>query len=81
MQDPNKRNLLYFESLSMRGLFDELSSWQTKNEKRLLSVSIQQDGDRFCCIALSNPTEVIICSGSTDSQAQVKNGCLDVWTQ
>lgn len=28
--------------------------------KRLLSTSIEKDGDKFCCIALSNPTEVSI---------------------
>lgn len=56
----NKRNLLYFESSSVRELYNTMESWQAENEKRLLSVNIQRDGDQFCCIALTNPTEVVI---------------------
>jgi hypothetical protein len=63
MADQNKRNLLYFKSSSMRGLYDCMESWQNDNQKRLLSTSIQKDGKFFCCIALSNPSEVIICDG------------------
>jgi hypothetical protein len=78
MFDTNKRNLLYFESGSMRGLYECLESWQNENQKRLLSTNIQKDGDNFCCIALSNPTEVIICDGSNPSQVGVSRGCLEV---
>jgi hypothetical protein len=60
MSEENKRNLLYFESSSMRGLYDCMESWQNSNHKRLLSISIQQDDGKFCCIALTNPTEVVI---------------------
>jgi hypothetical protein len=56
----NKRNLLYFESSSVRDLYCSLESWQEENKKRLLSLSIHKDGDKFCCIALTNPTEVVI---------------------
>ena len=79
MSDENKRNLLYFESETMRGLYDILEAWQLDNNKRLLSTSIQIDRGHFCCIALSNPTEVIICSGTDkDKQAVVDLGCLFV---
>ena len=54
MWDDNKRNLLYFESSSMRGLYDCMETWQNENRKRLLSIDIQKDGDNFCCIALTN---------------------------
>jgi hypothetical protein len=58
----NKHNLIYFESPSMRGLYDHIREWKDANSKRLLSISIQQDGAGYCCIALTNPTEVVITS-------------------
>jgi ribosomal protein S10 len=60
MPEQNKRNLLYFESSSMRDLYDSMENWQNTNHKRLLSISIQQDAGKFCCIALTNPSEVVI---------------------
>ena len=60
MSDPNKRNILYFESDSMRSLYETMDKWQVENNKRLLSLNIQADQDNYCCIALTNPTEVII---------------------
>ena len=73
MPDDNKRNLLYFKSSSMKGLYETMEKWQQTNSKRLLSTNIQQDKGNFCCIALSNPTEVIICHGSDSSQATVSS--------
>jgi len=58
--DENKRNLQYFEADSMADLFGALQAWQNAKAKRLLSLDIQQDGGKFCCIALTNPTEVIL---------------------
>jgi hypothetical protein len=58
----NKENLLYFENKTMRGLFDDMQEWQGINQKRLLSNQIQKDGDLFTCIALTNPTEVVLCN-------------------
>ena len=63
MSDDNKRNLLFFEATTMRELFADMDEWQATNRKRLQSVSVQPDGDSFACIALSNPTEVIIVDG------------------
>ena len=80
MTDPNKRNLLFFQSASMKGLYESMNEWQAKSRKRLLSTSIQKDGRRFCCIALTNPTEVIICNGNGGIQANVHSGCLEVRT-
>jgi hypothetical protein len=79
--DENKRNLHYFEAPSMASLFDVLQTWQNENEKRFLSLGIEKDRGRFCCIALTNPTEVIICNGYGGSQANVSNGNLDVKTR
>ena len=76
MSNNNKRNLLYFENESMRGLYNCMENWQVENHKRLLSTNIQKDGGLFCCIALTNPTEVVICSGSGPNQAEVSRGCL-----
>ena len=36
MEDQNKRNLVYFEASSMRGLYDGMENWQIENRKRLL---------------------------------------------
>ena len=80
MLNDNKHNLLFFEAASMRELHAVLNSWQDENRKRFLSVCIQQDGGSFCCIALTNPTEVVICNGSGDSEALVCDGNLNVKT-
>ena len=78
MSDENKHNLIYFESTSMKALYDTMEEWQQINNKRLLSTNIQKDKGKFCCIALSNPSEVIICTGNFDSkhQARVYDGKL-----
>ena len=57
-QKQNVSNLLYFECLSMRELYDCLKSWQDKYGQGFLSLNIQQDGDNFCCIAIVNPLEI-----------------------
>jgi hypothetical protein len=77
MPDENKRNLQFFEASSMRELYDCMRSWQEANQKRLLSISIQADAGKFCCIALTNPTEVVITSSDGERHARVNdNGCL-----
>lgn len=60
MLEGNNKNLLYFEASSMAALYESMDDWQEQNHKRLLSVSIQPDGEKFCCIALTNPSEVVI---------------------
>lgn len=60
MPNDNKLNLVYFEASSIRQLYEAMNSWQHESRKRLLSLNIQQDKDLFCCIALTNPTEVVI---------------------
>jgi hypothetical protein len=77
MPEQNKRNLLYFESSSMRDLYDSMENWQNTNHKRLLSVSIQQDGGRFCCIALTNPTEVVIVDTYTNRYGQTPHASVN----
>jgi len=56
----NKHNIHYFESSSMYDLYNILNNWQKDNRIRLLSINIKKDADRFCCIALTNPTEVVL---------------------
>jgi len=58
--DDNKRNALFFEAASMRELYECIFAWQETNRKRLLSLAINNDRGVFCCIALTNPTEVTI---------------------
>jgi hypothetical protein len=72
MSDTNKHNLLYFESSSMRGLYNSMEEWQHANQRRLLSISIQQDDGNYCCIALTNPTEVVITSNDGEVHACVR---------
>ncbi len=77
MPTDNKQNLQYFESSSMRGLFQSMDNWQRENHKRLLSVNIQKDAKNFCCIALTNPSEVVLTD--TDGIAlQIWHGRLAV---
>jgi hypothetical protein len=77
--EPNKHNLLYFEKHTMRELYACLEDWQNTNLKRFLSISIHQDGGNFCCIALTNPMEVTIVSGSLGSARVSSAGELIVW--
>ncbi|MGA3058338.1 MAG: hypothetical protein ABSE70_09955 [Candidatus Limnocylindrales bacterium] len=82
MIDENKRNIHYFEADSMARLFDSLQAWQNENEKRFLSICIEIDHDKFCCIALTNPTEVVITDASGAWKANVTTrGGLYVNTQ
>ena len=78
MEDQNKRNLVYFEASSMRGLYDSMENWQIDNQKRLLSVSIQPDNGLFCCIALTNPTAVVITDDTGLFPVTVTGGRLHV---
>lgn len=78
MSDANKRNLVYFENPSMRGLYASMDEWQQVNNRRLLSISVQQDRGNYCCIALTNPTEVVITSIDGNSHADVRGGQLTI---
>ena len=79
----NKLNSLYFEAPTMRALFATIQEWQIAHRKRLLNLQIQKEGDVLCCIALTNPTEVIITSGGGmgAGYANVSNGALRVETK
>ena len=79
MTEQNKRNLLFFEGSSMRELYNLMEDWQNANQKRFHSVSIERDGDGFCCIALTNPTEVVITDSAGGEQAQVYQRRLVVY--
>jgi hypothetical protein len=79
MADDNKRNLVFFEGQTMRGLYDTMEAWQLQNQRRLLSLNVQREGDGYSCIALTNPMEVFICDGNKYSdQANVSDGRLQV---
>jgi len=57
----------------MRELYDLMEAWQILNHKRLLSLNVQRDGDTFCCIALTNPSEVVITSSNGRYHADVND--------
>ncbi|MEI9884899.1 MAG: hypothetical protein WDN08_00115 [Rhizomicrobium sp.] len=79
MSDDNKLNLLFFEGPSVRELYAVMDDWQKTNRKRFQSITIQKEGDAYCCIALTNPSEVIIVGGvPVSNQARVINGHLAV---
>ena len=82
MDKNNKHNILYFEGQSMKQLHNNMDEWQKDNEKRFLSMSVNKDGDNYCCIALTNPSEVTITNDKlnvalvgvdTDDELYVKN--------
>ena len=66
MADNNKHNILYFEGSTMRVLHNTMDEWQKENEKRFLSMSVNKDGENYCCIALTNPSEMVIVNGRGD---------------
>jgi len=72
MSKKNKRNVLFFKGKSMPELFKRMDKWQKKNNKRFLSASVQKDGETFYCIALTNPTEVVITSEDGKRHAEVR---------
>jgi hypothetical protein len=57
----------------MRKLHEIMDEWQ-KNNNHFLSVSIQKDGNNFCCIALAGKREVVICDPENDLQVRVSGG-------
>ena len=79
----NKLNSLYFEAPTMKALFVQLQAWQVEHRKRLLNIQIQREGELLCCIALTNPTEVLIVSGAGlgANYANVSGGALRVETK
>ena len=71
MTENNKHNILYFEGSSMQILHKSMDKWQKDNEKRFLSMSVNKDGENYCCIALTNPSEVVIVDGQEGYTAGV----------
>lgn len=78
MTDIKKRNLVYFESSSMRGLYTSMDEWQQVNNRRLLSISVKKDGGNYCCIAFAGPAEVVITSADGERYAPVGTTGLGV---
>jgi hypothetical protein len=78
MPEDNQRNILFFEAPTMKSLFESMDTWQKENGKRFLSASIHQDNNLYCCIALTNPMEVVIVNGIGSLQAGVWNERLMV---
>jgi len=79
MADETKQNVQYFEAESMNALFCLMRDWQDAHEKRFLSLGIGSDGGRFCCIALTNPSEVVITDDYGLAKVRVsKSGSLSV---
>ncbi|GAB0106867.1 hypothetical protein JMUB6875_58570 [Nocardia sp. JMUB6875] len=71
MSEVNKHNLVYFENPSMRGLYAAIDEWQRTNNHRFLSLTVHPDAGNFCCIALTNPAEVVITSVDGHNHAAV----------
>jgi len=86
MPEDNQHNILYFEAPTVKSLFESMDIWQKENGKRFLSTSIQKENGFFCCIALTNPMEVIITqvvqviikNSIGNDYAKVTNGKLNV---
>ena len=64
----------------MKNLYKKMENWQEENEKRFLSFSIEKENSNYACIALTNPSEVVIVSDgwSHTNQAGVKDGKLQI---
>ncbi|HCG9620992.1 TPA: hypothetical protein N2940_004497 [Vibrio parahaemolyticus] len=70
MSENNTKNVIYFENKTMGGLYHDLDTWQNENKKRYLQLAIQHDNGKFCCICLTNPSEVTIV-GPSGHKAEV----------
>ena len=77
MNDDNNHNILFFEGASMRELHATMEGWQNANKKRFLSMSIQKEGEGFCCIALTNPSEVIIVGKKSQYGSNYYPACVN----
>ncbi|NQU68202.1 MAG: hypothetical protein HQ510_09700 [Candidatus Marinimicrobia bacterium] len=78
MKENNSHNVKYFENSTMYGLYQDMDKWQKDSNKRFLSSTVQKDGGKYCCICLTNPSEVVIV-GSNGSWAEVtRDGQLRV---
>ena len=79
MTDDNKRNIVYFEGETMRRLYEAIDTWQETERKRLASLSVQVCDGKYCAIAVTNPTEVVIVHGRGQGQATVTDdGRLEI---
>ncbi|MGC2236120.1 MAG: hypothetical protein WA584_08155 [Pyrinomonadaceae bacterium] len=78
MSEENKRNILYFEDSSMFQLYETMEKWQNENCKRFHSINIQQENRKFCCIALTNPAEVVITNPDGNEFARVYDNRLRI---
>ncbi len=58
-KEQSENNILYFECSSMRELYECMNIWQAENHKQFISLSIQQDCGKFCCLALINRCDLI----------------------
>lgn len=47
-------------------LYTTLQKWQNVNQKRFLSLNIHLDKGIFCCIAFTNPTDVVIVASDSE---------------
>ena len=56
--EENKSNLFYFESPTMRGLYDCLETWQNTAQKQIRYLNVQQDQGKFCCIVLPDSRDI-----------------------
>ena len=65
MTDESKRNLQFFVGSSTQAL------WQEAQYKRILSLSVSRDAETFCCIALTNLTDVVGTSYDGQNHAKV----------
>jgi len=72
MTDDNKRNIVYFEGETMRGLYEAIDTWQETERKRLASLSVQVCDGKYCAIAVTNPTEVVIVNGRRGSKPPIE---------
>ena len=68
MSVENKHNVLDFESCSMRKPHGCFGKWPSANHKRFLTTSIRRDRGKFCCLALTNPSEVVILGRQESSE-------------
>ena len=69
--DEHELNSHIFKAKSMQELYSRMGAWRKIRRRTFLFISIEQNGDMFRAIALTDPSEVVNTSMDGNSHADV----------
>ena len=81
MSSESHMNSEYCEAATMKELYVMIARWQEENKKRMLSLAVDKCRGGLCCLAVTNPMEVVIVTPpGAGPGAKVDRGRLHVTT-